>query len=192
MGIKLSLDVETPLSADERDILAGISVMVLAIANRQDLVDQPHMRGLPGEPEPCGSEHEDGRICFSRPFPPVGPWQPLPSESRIGRHELVCLIDRQHDGYTVNVTSRIYKLGDVAQDQRVGHPLTRPQARELGDAERSQVRIDDLTGYRSLQCMVEVAIATSETTHAHDRVGDRGQGFGEECGLICRSLVKGQ
>ena len=40
MGIKLDISVETPLSDDDRDILAGISVMVLAIANRQNLVDQ--------------------------------------------------------------------------------------------------------------------------------------------------------
>jgi len=67
MGIKLNIDVETPLSDDDRDILAGISVMVLAIANRQDLVDQPHMQeedeteGI--EPAPCGSQGGDGEVC---------------------------------------------------------------------------------------------------------------------------------
>lgn len=40
MGIKLDVSVETPLSDDDRDILAGISVMVLAIANRQNLAEQ--------------------------------------------------------------------------------------------------------------------------------------------------------
>jgi len=64
MGIKLDISVETPLTPDDRDILAGISVMVLAIANRQDLVDQPHMLGLEGEEEPCGSDGEGGRICI--------------------------------------------------------------------------------------------------------------------------------
>ena len=44
MGIKLDISMETPLSDDDRDILAGISVMVLAIANRQNLADQPHMQ----------------------------------------------------------------------------------------------------------------------------------------------------
>ena len=39
MGIRLDISAETPLSDDDRDILAGISVMVLAIANRQDLVE---------------------------------------------------------------------------------------------------------------------------------------------------------
>ena len=40
MGIRLDISVETPLSEDDRDILAGLSVMMLAIANRQNLVDQ--------------------------------------------------------------------------------------------------------------------------------------------------------
>ena len=44
MGIKLDISVETPLSDDDRDILAGISVMILAIANRQNLVDQAEAR----------------------------------------------------------------------------------------------------------------------------------------------------
>jgi hypothetical protein len=38
--IRLKVEVETPLSDDDRDMLAGISVMVLAIANRQNLADQ--------------------------------------------------------------------------------------------------------------------------------------------------------
>jgi hypothetical protein len=48
MGIKLDISVETPLSDDDRDILAGISVMVLAIANRQNLADQPFCVNEPG------------------------------------------------------------------------------------------------------------------------------------------------
>ena len=70
MGIKLDVSVETPLSDDDRDILAGISVMVLAIANRQNLADQPHMQDeeLEGmEPAPCGSQNPDDpdRFCIS-------------------------------------------------------------------------------------------------------------------------------
>ena len=78
MGIKLDVSVETPLTDDDRDILAGISVMVLAIANRQNLVDQPHMQDddddvpvggplAPGE-QPCGLEDGEGRCCIN----PVG------------------------------------------------------------------------------------------------------------------------
>ena len=61
MGIKLDVSVETPLSDDDRDILAGISVMVLAIANRQNIVDQAEeIRDEElGEPMPCGSRSKD-------------------------------------------------------------------------------------------------------------------------------------
>lgn len=44
MGIKLDVSVGTPLSDDGRDILVGTSVMVLTIANRQNLADQPRCR----------------------------------------------------------------------------------------------------------------------------------------------------
>ena len=67
MGIKLDVSVETPLSDDDRDILAGISVMVLAIANRQNLADQPHMQDLEdeeGEPLPCGAQNRDDPKLF--------------------------------------------------------------------------------------------------------------------------------
>jgi len=67
MGIKLDISVETPLSDDDRDILAGISVMVLAIANRQNLADQPHMQDLEdeeGEPLPCGAQNRDDPKLF--------------------------------------------------------------------------------------------------------------------------------
>ena len=59
MGIKLDISVETPLSDDDRDILAGISVMVLAIANRQNLVDQAEASAQEDEdelePRYCGA-----------------------------------------------------------------------------------------------------------------------------------------
>jgi hypothetical protein len=70
MGIKLDVSVETPLTDDDRDILAGISAMMLAIANRQNLADQPHMQDegeLEGmEPAPCGSPSRDEptRYCI--------------------------------------------------------------------------------------------------------------------------------
>ena len=72
MGIKLDVSVETPLSDDDRDILAGISVMVLAIANRQNLADQAlqdedELEGV--EPAPCGSPSKDDpvRYCIREP-----------------------------------------------------------------------------------------------------------------------------
>ena len=64
MGIKLDISLETPLSDDDRDILAGISVMVLAIANRQDLADQPHLQDEEeGEPLRCGDQRDDSQVC---------------------------------------------------------------------------------------------------------------------------------
>ena len=67
MGIKLDVSVETPLSDDDRDILAGISVMVLAIANRQNLAEQAQAaldyedehEGM--EPLRCGTVAPDAR-----------------------------------------------------------------------------------------------------------------------------------
>ena len=72
MGIKLDVSVETPLSDDDRDILAGLSVMMLAIANRQNLADQPlrdedELEGM--QPAPCGSPSKDEptRFCIREP-----------------------------------------------------------------------------------------------------------------------------
>ena len=64
MGIKLDISVETPLSDDDRDILSGIAITLLAIANRQNLADQD----VP--PRPCGEQHPDrpDRYCVA----PVG------------------------------------------------------------------------------------------------------------------------
>jgi hypothetical protein len=73
MGIRIDISAETPLSDDDRDILAGLSVMMLAIANRQNLMDQPQMReddeseGM--EPAPCGFQNPDDldRYCIREP-----------------------------------------------------------------------------------------------------------------------------
>jgi hypothetical protein len=70
MGIKLSLDVETPLTDDDRDILAGISVMMLAVANRQNLAEQQMEMEVEeeeeedeGEPMPCGTFNAKREAC---------------------------------------------------------------------------------------------------------------------------------
>ena len=65
MGIRIDISAETPLSDDDRDILAGLSVMMLAIANRQNLADQPHMQEEEeGEPLLCGSPSKDEPTRF--------------------------------------------------------------------------------------------------------------------------------
>ena len=68
MGIKLDVSVETPLSDDDRDILAGLSVMILAIANHQNLADQAEQLAQDeeeGEPLPCGATdpRDTRRFC---------------------------------------------------------------------------------------------------------------------------------
>ena len=35
MGIRLSIEITSPLTPDDRDLLSGIAVMTLAIANRE-------------------------------------------------------------------------------------------------------------------------------------------------------------
>ena len=71
MGIRIDISAETPLSDDDRDILAGLSVMMLAIANRQNLADQPYMQDLEeeGEPLPCGAQpaEDPTRFCVREP-----------------------------------------------------------------------------------------------------------------------------
>jgi hypothetical protein len=54
MGIKIDISAETLLSDDDRDILAGLSVMILAIANRQNLAEQEI-----DLPRPCREQHQD-------------------------------------------------------------------------------------------------------------------------------------
>ena len=69
MGIKLDISIETPLSDDDRDILAGISVMVLAIANRQNLVDQAEQLAQEEEEQiSCGAVAPDASgSCVREP-----------------------------------------------------------------------------------------------------------------------------
>ena len=73
MGIKLDISMETPLSDDDRDILAGLSVMVLAIANRQNLVDQAEQLAQEEEEQPyCGSLAPDASGSCIKEFGHAG------------------------------------------------------------------------------------------------------------------------
>ena len=67
MGIRLSIDITSPLTPDDRDLLTGIAVMTLAIANREMAENRfpdtfsPDEEGTPpveddvaGEAHPCG------------------------------------------------------------------------------------------------------------------------------------------
>ena len=66
MGIKIDISAETPLSDDDRDILAGISVMILAIANRQNLADMPESSEPDNKYEAdCGCVTQGGALVES-------------------------------------------------------------------------------------------------------------------------------
>jgi len=56
MSIKLQIDIQSPLTAEDHGLLTGISVMVLAIAN-MPLAQQRFPEAFPEEDEPqrCGA-----------------------------------------------------------------------------------------------------------------------------------------
>ncbi len=72
MTVTLSIEITSPLTPDDRDLLSGIAVMTLAIANRE-LAQQGFPETFPpDEPteqergeSPCGAVDESGCICVS-------------------------------------------------------------------------------------------------------------------------------
>ena len=78
MGIQLNLTVTSPLTSEDRDLLSGITVMLLAISNRNlaqeafPEVFQPAEEEQAGVgtaaigPQPCGLVAEDGAVCVSK------------------------------------------------------------------------------------------------------------------------------
>jgi hypothetical protein len=85
MGIRLGIEIISPLTDDDKELLSGIAVMTLAIANRE-LAKQGFPDTFPDEdpddapPEDCGALDGDGRSCTS----PVG---------HMGRHRFRSLGD---------------------------------------------------------------------------------------------------
>ena len=70
MPIELTIRITSPLSADDQDLLAGVSVMTLAIANRE-LTGVQQQEEAEEEPQPCGDidgAFPQTRACVS----PVG------------------------------------------------------------------------------------------------------------------------
>ena len=73
MGIELDIKITSPLSPDDRDLLAGISVMVLAVANRNLAQEAFPRSSLPTRRRPRG-----------RPSP-TSPGPATPSTPRTSR-----------------------------------------------------------------------------------------------------------
>ncbi len=76
MGIKLSIEITSPLGPDDKDLLTGVSIMTLAIANHE--LAKEHFPGVfpddeelaPApeqgpEPLPCGATNERDESCIS-------------------------------------------------------------------------------------------------------------------------------
>jgi hypothetical protein len=76
MGIRLSIEIVSPLEPDDRDLLTGVSIMTLAIANHElakqkfpEAFSEDEESALfPEEgPKPllCGATNERGESCIS-------------------------------------------------------------------------------------------------------------------------------
>ena len=65
MGIRLSIEITTPIDDDDKQMMAGVAAMTFAIANSEQMQAQDEAeQEESGEPEPCGSvSQEVGGIC---------------------------------------------------------------------------------------------------------------------------------
>jgi len=71
--IKLSIDITSPLTPEDHDMLTGVAIMTLAIANHE-MAKQAFPGTFPDEDDdpvatdvivaqPCGATAEDGVVC---------------------------------------------------------------------------------------------------------------------------------
>jgi hypothetical protein len=76
MSIRLSIEITSPLGDDDRDLLSGIAVMTLAIANHEmaknafpeTFGDEPDAQAAtPNQPVPCAllDARDATRICIA-------------------------------------------------------------------------------------------------------------------------------
>jgi hypothetical protein len=76
MGIKLNIEIISPLEPDDRDMLTGLSIMVMDIANHElakehfpgvfpspEEIAEQQRQDAAAEPMPCMAER-DGRHCI--------------------------------------------------------------------------------------------------------------------------------
>jgi hypothetical protein len=70
MPIELHVNITSPLTADDHELLSGCAVMILAIANHalaadkfpEAFADEEPVEG-PVAPAPCGMKDDAGSIC---------------------------------------------------------------------------------------------------------------------------------
>jgi len=64
MGIRLSIEITTPIDDDDKQMMAGVAAMTFAIANSEQMQEQAEAeQEETGEPEPCGSVSPENGIC---------------------------------------------------------------------------------------------------------------------------------
>jgi hypothetical protein len=72
MPIELHVNITSPLTADDHELLSGVSVMLLAVANHELAKerfpeafggDEPAEETAPEPPAPCGMENHAGSAC---------------------------------------------------------------------------------------------------------------------------------
>jgi hypothetical protein len=70
MPIKLQIEISSPLDADDHELLSGIAVMTLAVANHElakakfpEAFGDDEPSEEPVAPAPCGMEDDAGGVC---------------------------------------------------------------------------------------------------------------------------------
>ena len=70
MPIELHVNITSPLTADDHELLSGVSVMLLAVANHElakERFPEAFREDEPAEepvaPAPCGMEDDAGGVC---------------------------------------------------------------------------------------------------------------------------------
>jgi hypothetical protein len=83
--IKLAVEIISPLGEEDRELLSGIAVMTLAIANHElaktkfpeafgeddglspeEPVEEPVETPVENPPAPCGMTDDQGRVCIAK------------------------------------------------------------------------------------------------------------------------------
>lgn len=72
MPIELHVNITSPLTADDHELLSGVAVMVLAIANHElakakfpEAFGDDEPAKEPFAPQPCGMEDHAGSTCVN-------------------------------------------------------------------------------------------------------------------------------
>ena len=85
MGVRLSIEIVSPLQPDDRDMLTGLSIMVMAIANHE--LAKEHFPGVFPSPDEIAEQQRQDAAAAAGPMPCMA--------EREGRH---CVGEAGHQG----------------------------------------------------------------------------------------------